>query len=372
MGYKFESLPGSTIYKKLKDAKSIILAANTRITNGIVDGIFEAAKKFNTVVIFELAKSECNLSGGYTGQTPATYSKAIHEAAERNDWPYFIVHGDHLTIKNPEKDVPVVKDLIKAQINAGYTSFAIDASFLFNVNGLTEKEQLQQNIEVTTELAYFIKDNMSGKEFGLEVEVGEIGKRDDSGLVITTVEEATTYINELKKKDIHPNFLAIANGSTHGNIFDDSGKLVEQLSIDIPRTIEIARSLAENGVKIAQHGITGTPIELIAKHFPKGLIGKGNVGTYWQNIAWDVLKVFEPDLFDKIKEWTISRGYDEGDTRPEGIIFGKNSKYAIKQFFDEIYDVDARTREALKAIAYSEALKFFKAFNSIDTVKFIK
>ncbi|MHC1590726.1 MAG: class II fructose-bisphosphate aldolase, partial [Candidatus Helarchaeales archaeon] len=231
---------------------------------------------------------------------------------------------------------------------------------------------LKQNIETTIDVANYIKDLMAGRDYGLEVEVGEIGKRDSSGLVITTVEEATTYIEELKKNDVHPNFLAIANGSTHGNLYDESGKIIEQLSIDIPRTIKIARAISKHGVKIAQHGITGTPIDLIAKHFPKGDIGKGNVGTYWMNIAWDVLKVYTPDLFDRIKEWTISTGRDKGDNRPEPIIFGKNSKYAIKQFFKEIYAVSEETREALRAIAYAEALKFFKAFDSINSVEYIK
>lgn len=371
MGYKFESLPGSSTYNKLKNARSIILATNTRITTGIVDGLFDAAKESNTLIIFELAKSESDLTGGYSGHTPKTFSEAILDAAERNNWPYFIIHGDHLTTKNPDRDVPEVKKLIDSQIECGYTSFALDASYLFDLSGTTEKEQLQRNIDVTTDLASFIKDKMAGRDFGLEVEVGEIGKKSEEGFVITSVEEATTYISELNKNDVYPNFLAIANGSTHGNIYDTSGNLVEQLSIDIPRTIEIAEALVKYDVKIAQHGITGTPIDLIEQHFPKGLIGKGNVGTYWMNIAWEILGVREPELFAKIKDWTISEGKKRGDTQPEAIIFGKNSKYAIKQFFKEIYSVSDLTKDHLRATTREEALKFFKAFNSMGLAKFL-
>jgi len=369
----FESVPAFEVYKKLIDTSSIMLACNTRINIGIIDGILEAAKKLNTVVIFELAKSESNLEGGYTGLTPKDFAKNVKIAAEKANWPWFILHGDHLTLKDPEKDVPYVKKLIKQQIDSGYTSFAIDGSFLFDVSGKDEVEELRKNVEITTEIANYIKDNTdSSQPPGLEVEVGEIGKKDTSGLVVTTVKEATTYIEQLNKNDIYPNLLAIANGSTHGNLYDESGKVIEQISIDIPRTIEIGNALKKFNVKIAQHGITGTPLELIATRFPRDVLQKGNVGTYWMNIAWDVLKVFQPDLFKKITDWTINEGRKRDNTNPDAIIFGKKSKFAIKQYFDEIYAVDEETQEALKANAYSEALKFFRAFNSKDLVKFLK
>ncbi len=369
----FESVPAFNVYKKLMNKSSIILACNTRINIGVIDGIMKAAKKLNTIVIFELAKSECDLEGGYTGLTPKDFAKNVKIAAEKINWPWFILHGDHLTIKDPEKDVPYVKKLIKQQIDSGYTSFAIDGSFLFNVNGKNEIEELKKNIEVTTDIANFIKDNSDSSQLpGLEVEVGEIGKKDSSGLVVTTVKEATTFIEQLNKNDIHPNLLAIANGSTHGNLYDKSGKVIEQISIDIPRTIEIGNAIKKFNVKIAQHGITGTPLELIATRFPKDILQKGNVGTYWMNIAWDVLKVFQPELFQKITDWTLKEGKKRDSKDPDAIIFGNKSKFAIKQFFNEIYAVDEDTQEGLSAIAYSEALKFLRAFNSHNLVKYLE
>ncbi len=367
---KYEAVAGSEVYNALKNHSSIILACNPRINIGILDGLFEAAKKINSVIILELAKSECNLEGGYTGLTPETFAKNVKEAAEKADWPWFILHGDHLTMQKIPEDVNAVKELILSQIKNGYTSFAIDASFLFNHEGKNAREELAKNIEVTTEIAHFIKNNMKGREFGLEVEVGEIGKKDEHGLVLTTVDEAVTFINALKENDVHPNLLAIANGSSHGNIYDDAGNPIEQVSINMPRTIEIARAIAKFDIRIAQHGITGTPIGLIATDFPKGdVILKGNVGTYWMNIVWDVLKVFEPEFFSKMWDWVINFKKSKEKLIE---VFGKSSKYAIKQFFDEIYAVDDDTREALKAIAYSEALKFLRAFNSRNTVNHLK
>ena len=40
----------------------------------------------------------------------------MKNSAERVGWPWFILHGDHLTVKNPEKDVPYIKELLKQQI----------------------------------------------------------------------------------------------------------------------------------------------------------------------------------------------------------------------------------------------------------------
>jgi len=61
------------------------------------------------------------------------------------------------------------------------------------------------------------------------------------------------------------------------------------------------------GVRIAQHGITGTPIELIVTQFPRGDVLKGNVGTFWQNLVWDILKVYEIELYAKIQKWVLKK-----------------------------------------------------------------
>jgi len=137
--------------------------------------------------------------------------------------------------------------------------------------------------------------------------------------------------------------LAIANGSTHGNIFDKDGNPIEQVSIDIPRTKEVAKALRDNNldVRIAQHGITGTPRRMIAEQFPHGDIIKGNVGTFWMNLVWDVLKEEQPDLYQRIWDWTLTNYSAEGKSDVE--VFGKNGKFAIKEFFKELYSLGEGT-----------------------------
>ena len=368
---KFGPMPGNRMFEALRDEEAIIMACNTRIVPGVVKGIFKAAKRLRTAVIFELAKSESDLAGGYTGLTPQDYSVAVNEAANEVGFSKWVLHADHITVKKgTDEELEDVKKLIEAQINAGYTSYAIDASFLFDLDGSTVVDQLQKNIDVTEELANFIKEKMGDREFGLECEVGEIGKKDEGGLVLTTPEEASTFIKELNKRDIFPQLLAIANGSTHGNIYDSEGNLISQVSINIERTVEIAKEIEPLNVRIAQHGITGTPLKFINTKFPKGLIIKGNVGTFWMNLAWEVFEIYEPELYEDIWNWTIDTHKEaaakKGITK-NNEIFGKYSKLAIKEFKDRIYSVSKETEEALEAKAYAGAMMFFKAFSSVGT-----
>lgn len=369
----YEPLSGKMLFDTLRDKGCIILAANTRITVGILDGIFRAAKDTDSPLIVELAKSECNQHPGYTGYRPMTFAKVVFKVAEEVGWDVWTLHADHITIrKGTEEEIEDTKELIVEQVDAGFTSFAIDASYLFDFNGKTEYERLRPNIEVTTELAHFISDRMNGKDFGLEVEVGEIGRRDEKGMLLTTPEEAVVFIGALKERGVEPQVLAVANGSVHGNLYDEYGNPIPQEAIDVELTKRIADALRNAGypVRIAQHGITGTPLELIAERFPKGDIIKGNVGTLWQNIAWNVLRLFEPSLYKRIRNWTM-KNYIKGGKKEEEI-FGKNSKYAIREFFNDIYAVDEGTARALEASAYIEALKFFRAFGTEGKAELVR
>jgi fructose-bisphosphate aldolase class II len=370
-----EPIQGDVIYRALMDRGSIIMAANVRIPPGVAKGMFRAAKDLDSAVILEIARSECNLDGGYTGMLPKDYRDFTCSAAEEVGHDIWALHADHITLKKGTKeDIQEAKELIKEQINCGYTSYAIDASYLYDVTKTDLREALAGNIDVTTELAKYIEKDMKGKSFGLEVEVGEIGKKDQHGHVLTTPEEAVTFLRALEENDVHPQVLAIANGSTHGNIYDEKGNLIEQVSINIPQTKAVAKAIRENNfdVRIAQHGITGTPRELINRVFPKGDIIKGNVGTFWQNIVFDVYKVYEPQLYDDIYNWTIENYKPKNPGKADNEIFGSNAKYAIKEFYDRIHNVSEETTETIEAVAYSEARIFLKAFSSGGSAEVVR
>ena len=362
---KIEPIPSNKIFDALKDEKCIVLACNPRIIPGVAKGIFKAAKELDAPLIMELARTECNHKVGYTGLTPATLSKGLNEANDQIKHDIWALHADHIQVKKgTREEIAEVKELIKEQIKAGYTSFAIDASHLFNFEGKTPEEELKPNIDATIELAKFIKQEIKGKDFGLEVEVGEIGKKDDSGLVLTKPEEAVAYIKKLNEAGISPNVIAISNGSTHGNIFDKEGKPMTQVTIDIEQTKAVAKALRDNGfdVRIAQHGITGTPLEIIRDKFPHGDILKGNVATLFQNIVFDALKKNHPELYKQMVDWVLSNKPIEG--KGEAEVFGKNGKYALKEFFDKINAMSDDCKKEAEEEAYKAASDHIKAFRS--------
>ena len=371
---EYGPIPGSTILKGVAGRKAIVMAANVRITT-VAEGIFRAAKDTDSAVFMELARSESDLSGGYTGLKPQDFAERMRNAAETVQFDVWALHADHISIKKGDAaEVEGTKQLIDAQIKAGYTSFAIDASHLFNFEGKTVREELAENIRVTTDLARYIKTRMNGKEFGLEVEVGEIGRKDGQGLVLTQPDEAVEFIRALNENNVFPDVLAIANGSSHGHSYDANGNVVEQLSIDIPQTKAIAQALrdAKLNVGIAQHGITGTPRDLINLHFPKGDIIKGNVGTFWQDVVFSVFKVYEPALYRDIQNWTLDKYRPLNPGKQDRQVFDGNCKFAIKEFFRDIYAVDKETEKAIQAMAYAESLVFFRAFGAYGTASLIR
>jgi fructose-bisphosphate aldolase class II len=370
----FGPIPGSAILNGISGKKAIIMAANTRIAT-VAEGIFKAAKDTDSAVFMELARSESDLKGGYTGMTPQVFSEKMNAAAKAVGFDIWALHADHITIKKGDAaEVDGTKQLIDAQVKAGYTSFAIDASHLFNFEGKDVREELEQNIRVTTDLARHIRQKMKGKEFGLEVEVGEIGRKGTEGLVLTRPEEAVEFIKALNENDVHPHVLAIANGSSHGHAYDANGNVVEQLSIDIPQTKAIAKALRDNNlhVGIAQHGITGTPRDLINLHFPKGDIIKGNVGTFWQDVAFGTLKIYEPALYKDIMDWTLEKYRPANPGKKDRQIIDGNCKMAIKEFYKEIYAVDEETNKAMQAMAYAESMVFFRAFGAYGSASVIR
>ncbi|OJH49657.1 class II fructose-bisphosphate aldolase [Methanohalophilus portucalensis] len=371
---KFEPLPSSYLFNSLLDKDTIILAANPRISL-VMRGIMKAAKDADAPLMVELARSESDLDGGYSGMTPAEFSKRCKKTANEVGLDVWSLHADHIGIKKgtPE-DIESTKELVSGQIDAGYTSFAIDASHLFNFQGGNLREELSQNIDATTEIAHHIQDKMDGRKYGLEVEVGEIGREDENGRVLTKPEEAVTFIKALNENGVYPHVIAIANGSAHGNTYDTNGNLIQQVSVDIEQTIAVADALKENGfsVRIAQHGITGTPRELIYEHFPHGDILKGNVATFFQNIVWEVFRIYEPELFSDIRKWTIENFRSKAPEKSDNEIFGKFSKYAVRQFFDRIDAVDENTRRAIDAKVYAETLMFLGAFKAEGTAQQVR
>jgi fructose-bisphosphate aldolase class II len=323
-------LNSKDILKVLRGEQVIIMACNTRIKHAI-PGIMRAAEEFDAVVAFELAKSECDVAGGYTGFVPQSFFEAVVEAAERTGYsrPFFI-HGDHITIKDTSaKAIEAGRRLIAAELEAGYTSFAIDASF----------NPIPDNVRITTDLAKPIVE----QGLGLEVEVGEI-KSTGQEAQLTTVEEATEFVTGLRERGLSPDMLAINNGSKHGNYLEG-----EKIFIDLERTGEIYKAISPYGMVIAQHGVTGTPMHLLGRFADYG-IRKANVGTQWQNIAHRGLPA---DLMEEMRAWAREAG--------------KDIKFATREFKERIDSVEEASRARIEQASYEEAKRFIMAFRAEGT-----
>lgn len=320
-------LGGKEVLSFLREDQSIIMGCNPRIPH-VIPGIMRAAEELDAVVAFELTKTEGGLDGGYTGQTPSAFVEAILQSAEQTRFTKpFIIHADHVTVTGgTEEEIRESERLLAAQLEAGYTSFALDASF----------NPLQENIAITARLATPVTE----AGHGLEVELGD--HRPDGKSALTTPEEAAEFLSGLAAAGVRPQLLAVNNGSRKGNYLEG-----EMVGIDLELTGAIFRVATEFGLSgLVQHGITGTPVRIVGKLVEYG-IRKGNIGTLWQNVAHAGLPL---DLVDAMRDWARSNR--------------KDIKYASGVFRKEIEEIPEENVRQIHDMAYREAREFLNAFRA--------
>ncbi|MBR4400569.1 MAG: class II fructose-bisphosphate aldolase [Synergistes sp.] len=277
---------GRDIAAAAREVDSICLAANARHPL-VIKAVLRAAKKLNAAILIELAKSESTYCGTNFDNMP---DYALKYSEEIGHGAVFGLHVDHYAIKGDADVLKAVGQLTKVTAN-GFTSVALDASHL----------QDYENFAATRALAGWLPT-----ELGLEVEVGEIKGPGE----LSTVEEALYYIGGLNAWNVFPDYLAISNGSLHGTYDPAVGQME---GIDLKRTKEIADAIAPFGVAIAQHGISGTPLDKVST-FRKYGIRKGNVATLFQNVYFGIK--MDPDTGNAITEGgTYTKENDRGISR---------------------------------------------------------
>ena len=321
-------LNGADVFSLLRDDESIVMGCNPRIHH-VIPGIMRAAEELDAVVAFELTKTEGGLDGGYTGQTPELFASTVIDYAERFRFTQpFVIHADHLTVHDATPHAfAEAERLLEAQLLAGFTSFAIDASF----------NPLEENIDIVRRLAALIRE----EGFGLEVELGE-PKAGEKDAPLTSVEETEVFLAGLAERDVRPLLLSINNGSKRGNYLEG-----ESVNIELDLTGEIYRKAREFGVAgLVQHGITGTPLRIVGKLAEYG-IRKGNIGTLWQNVAHAGLPL---ELMDEMRQWARNNRRDV--------------KYATGIFKEEIDAIPDQNIVMINDMAYREAKEFLTAFRA--------
>ena len=240
--------------------RAMTIAANGR-NNLIIRGVLMAAQRANAAIIIEIAKSE----GGTSAYCASNYWNLARQVdALMNELGITVpvaIHADHYALKNA-KDLEVARTEIPSMFEAGITSIAIDASH----------QPDDQNLLATIAINPYIP-----KWAGLECEVGEI--KGDVGL--STPEDALFLIQGLNAHDIHPDWIALNNGTTHGIQESSSG-------INVELTKSVHEAIRPYGVAGAQHGTSGNSSERLKQIAEKTNTTKANVATALQMISWGV------------------------------------------------------------------------------------
>jgi fructose/tagatose bisphosphate aldolase len=240
--------------------RAMTIAANGR-NHFVIRGALQAAKRANAAIILEIAKSE----GGGTAYCAVNFWNLARQVdALCNELEVTVpvaIHADHYGIKN-DQDLEAAKIEIPSLFDAGVTSIAIDASHLPD----------DENLLASIALSPYVP-----KWAGYETEVGEIKGKEG----LSTVQEALFLIQGLNAHDIHPDWIALNNGTTHGIEESDQG-------IQVALTKEIHQALEVYKVSGAQHGTSGNSSERLRQIARETNTTKANVATALQMITWGV------------------------------------------------------------------------------------
>jgi fructose-bisphosphate aldolase class II len=241
----------------IQKGHAMTIAANGR-SSFVLRGALLAAQRADAALILEIARSESNYCDVSMWNIATLADQAMNELGITVP---VAIHADHYGIKKTD-DVAEAKVEIPTLFEAGITSIAIDASHL------PDEDNLLANIE----LAPFVPSWA-----GYETEVGEI--KGKSGL--STPEEALFLIKGLNANGIHPDWIALNNGTTHGIEASATG-------IQVDLTARIHEALAPYGVSGAQHGTSGNSSDKLKEIAAKTRTTKANVATALQMISWGV------------------------------------------------------------------------------------
>jgi len=395
---------GKRMFEALENTDSIILSVNMRSPLSI-EGIMFAAKELDSVVNFQLAMSELGYTypNGFETGNATEFARIVREKAKKIGFHGFGIKGDHVTV-NPEfipnkEEIGKVKkifeeilaigfkegkvtrlspeekekrkalfeeklrenssdgnlnkifgaikkaqDLVIEEVEAGYTCFALDASFL----------PMELNIPVTAYLDGFLPEDV-----GHEGEVGEIGG--DSN---TPPEEAVRFIENLIKWGVRLHKIAINNGSQHGYKYVN-GKQVET-SINLEATKKVHEAIKKFNVSIVQHGITGTPLHVLKELREVG-ITEAHVGTFWQTVVLDNM---QEELREEIYKKTIEK-YDPKHEKSEEEVIGKNVKRLLGPYREKMLAMSEDCKERITKATKEEALKYFKALRAEGSLSIV-
>jgi fructose/tagatose bisphosphate aldolase len=333
----------------LKKGKAIAMAANGR-SHLVLRGALRAAQRANAAMIIEIARSE----GGANAYCPVNYWNIARQVdAVCNELGIRVpvaIHADHYGIKK-EADIAPAKVEIPTLFEHGMTSIAIDASHLPDDENLLASLALSQHVPGWA---------------SLETEVGEI--KGSAGL--STAEEALFLIRGLNAHDVHPTWIALNNGTTHG--IQDSGA-----GIQVELTASIHEALAPYQVSGAQHGTSGNDSERLREIARRTRTTKANVATALQMVSWGVeVNDYGNAVLDAEGNFKKKKGEGVGAALWEEMtayaaeqgLRGGNFKKLNRPFENKILGQPAEVRERMaQAVEDFSHRMLTEVFNATDT-----
>lgn len=336
-GPDYSSVKGRDLFQALEGTDKAIMCANIRHFLS-VKGIIEAAKQIDSFVIFQQALSELGYTfpGGFKLANATEFANRIKEICRQNGFKNFAIKGDHITVKvdeaflkdkvaqdrvaalfekilaeeklevrekifkdeyqaisnlqnptatdtnyrNALKSIDGAFNLVKTEVAADYTVFALDASFM----------PMRLNALISAFLAGYIPEDC-----GLEAEVGEIGGNENS-----TVSEALELLTGIKYRE---KVFVDAQGSKYSKLVKQSPVLtvVDELGLDKDKISDASKDAHKKGDKIypfvinALELLSGSPDGLVElQNIKEQLSGQGNI-KFVLHIARDGLSQAEAD-----------------------------------------------------------------------------
>ncbi len=346
-------------------------AMNLRtLTYETARAVFRSAMKIDAgSFIFEIAKSEI----GYTDQRPLEYSSMIMLAAVKEGYsgPVFI-QGDHFQVKaanylkDPEKEVSPLKDLIREAVSAGFYNIDIDSSTLVDLDKETIGEQQRLNYEVCAQFTSFIRSlQPQGIDISVGGEIGEVGKKnstpDELHAFMKGYQESVKDIKGISK-------ISIQTGTSHGGVVLPDGSIAK-VSIDfetLKNLSEIARQYGMAGA--VQHGASTLPNEAF-HHFPETGCCEIHLATGFQNMVYDYLPL---PLKEEIYAWLHDNcaGEKKADMTDDQFIYTTRKK-ALGPFKNKVHSLTRDIKNNISRVLEEEFSFLFDQLNIKDTKKLV-
>lgn len=337
------------------------------LTYELARAVFRSAKKINSgAFIFEIAKSEI----GYTDQKPTEYTSMILLAAIKEGYtgPVFI-QGDHFQVKasnylkDKEKEINPLKDLIQEAVGAGFYNIDIDSSTLVDLSKQTIDEQQKLNYGVC---AYFTKFIRSIQPEGINIsvggEIGEVGGKN------STPEELHSFMKGYFKEigNIQGiSKMSIQTGTSHGGVVLPDGSIAK-VKIDFD-TLSKLSEIAKKEYHLAgcvQHGASTLPNEAFHT-FPQTGCAEIHLATQFQNIVYDYLPIpFKEKIYTWLKE-TCADERKPGQTDDQFIYTAR--KKALGQFKKEIFSLTQDLKNRISQVLEKEFDFLFSELKIKDT-----